>query len=796
MNNISWRPFRATFLARATTSAGLVLVCLALAGCAAQNSFKSGKDLMASGRLDEGLEKLKAATDMDRTNVEFRSAYLRARELALQTHLQQADALLSSEKYADARRRYLDAQNLEPGNQRASIGINNVEIRVRHRDELKEIDALIAAQQLARAASALRAMITEDPLNSAASARLSQIEERPSTSSGDSALAASFQKPITIEFRDASLRQIFEVISRTSGLNFLFDKDVKSDQVTSIFLKNSNVESAVYLTLLTNHLEQRVLDSNTILIFPNSPSKLLEYQEMVIKTFFLTNADAKTVAATLKTILKAKDIVTDEKLNMLIMRDSVGVIRMAEKLVALQDVAEPEVMLEVEILEVKRLRLQELGIKWPESLTLTPLSSAESPLTLRDLRSGLNSASIGAALSPVVINANVQDSDANILANPRIRARNREKAKILIGERVPNVTTTSSSSGFVSESINYLDVGLKLDVEPTVYLDNDVSIKIAMEVSSVVGQTLTKGGSLAYQIGTRTASTVLRLKDGETQILAGLINAEERSNGNKVPGIGELPIVGRLFGSTADNSQKTEIVLSITPRLIRNIRRPSASQSEFFSGTDGNFRTRTQASAPQSSVVPSVATRNLARPDQPSAMAIAVPPSTTGGPAPGTTPAASAFGSDSGSIGPGATKSDTTGSSLGLVGPAAIKKGDTFVLDLAVQAKQPIAELPVTLVFDPKVLRVTTVVEGDFLNKGGAQSDLNTTIDPGGRITIKGGRSAATGANGTGVLASLTFLALEPSKRSEVRVLELAPTGKDRGAISMPIPSPHTFKVE
>jgi general secretion pathway protein D len=153
------------------------------------------------------------------------------------------------------------------------------------------------------------------------------------------------------------------------------------------------------------------------------------------------------------------------------------------------------------------------------------------------------------------------DSDVNLLANPRIRARNREKAKILIGDRVPNITSTITATGFSSESITYIDVGLKLDFEPTIYLDNEVAIKVTLEVSNIVDKVTTKTGTVAYQIGTRTASSVLRLKDGENQLLAGLISDEDRRTASKLPFLGDIPILGRLFGSHSDEGIKTEIVL-------------------------------------------------------------------------------------------------------------------------------------------------------------------------------------------------------------------------------------------
>jgi general secretion pathway protein D len=369
---------------------------------------------------------------------------------------------------------------------------------------------------------------------------------------------------------------------------------VRSDSRTSIFLKNSTVEAAIHYLLTTNQLESQVMDENTILIYPNVAAKVREYQQMVIKSFYLANADAKTVGNTLKVILKTRDVAIDEKLNMVIVRDSEDAVRLAEKLVALQDVAEAEVMLEVEILEIKRSRLMELGVSWPQSLSFAPIVTAASgPLTVDQLR-GLNGSRIGVSGVEASITANKTDANANILANPRIRVRNKEKAKIVIGDKVPVITTTISpgSGGFASESVSYVDVGLTLNVEPTIYLNNEVGIRIALEVSNLVDKQTTSTGTTAYQIGTRQAQTFLQLKDGENQVLAGLINNEERSGGSKVPLVGELPLVGRLFGTTIDDNQRTEIVLSITPHLVRTVQRPSAGASEFNAGTETNFRRR------------------------------------------------------------------------------------------------------------------------------------------------------------------------------------------------------------
>lgn len=397
-------------------------------------------------------------------------------------------------------------------------------------------------------------------------------------------------KPINVDFKGATLAQVCQVLYRTAGLNFIFDKDVPLDQPISITLRRTPVREVLSLILLSQQLEQRPINADTVMIYPNTPSKARDYQPLTVRSFYLTNIEAKTAAATLRTILKARDLVADEKQNVVVMRDTPEAIRMAEKLLAVHDMPEPEVMLEVEVLEVKRSRLLELGLLWPSSLMLTPLAStAGAPVTLKDLVN-TTSASLAAAVPTFGINARAESGDTNVLANPRIRTRNREIAKIMIGDRVPNFTTTSTATGFVAESVQYIDIGLKLDVQPTIYLDNEVAIRINLEVSNIVSLLQTKSGTQAYQIGTRNASTVLRLKDGENQVLAGLISDEERSSGRKVPGLGDLPMLGRLFGSRLDEGQKTELVLSITPRLIRNNKRPGIELTEFSIGPESAMR--------------------------------------------------------------------------------------------------------------------------------------------------------------------------------------------------------------
>jgi general secretion pathway protein D len=776
--------------ARFILVAGAVLLGLA-AGCAPLGSYREGRVLADRGELEEALPKIEEAVRAEPRNAEYRATYLRVRERLSQQLNAQALRQADQGAMDEAQRLFQRVLAVDPANTRAREGLAAIERDRRHSALLKEAEHAQGKGDLETTALRLRQILAENPGHAGARAlqrSLAEAAVRPST---PVQIGPALRKPVTIEFKDAPLRQIFEVLARTSGLNFVFDRDVRSDTRTSVFLRNSTVEAVIHLVLLTNQLEQRIVDQSTIVIYPNTPAKVREYQQLVVRGFLLSTADAKVVAQTIRTIGRSRDVVVDEKLNMIIVRDSPEAVRLAERLVALHDAPEPEVMLDVEVLEVKRSRLLELGVRWPGQLSLTPLPRASGGvLSLDDLRH-LNSGTLGATLDPVTIQANQEDSDTNLLANPRIRARNREKARILIGDRVPTITSTSTATGFVSESVTYIDVGLKLDVEPTVYLDGDVAIKIALEVSNIVSQVQTRSGTLAYQLGTRSATTTLRLKDGENQVLAGLIQDDQRGSSNRVPLLGDVPLLGRLFGVKSDNDAKTEIVLSITPRLIRNIQRPDASIAEFDAGTEASLRGRgfeTAAPAPQ-------APRTDAAPSQPAPPPAAPPGGAT--PASGTSPPAPI------ATLPPATVPVTTGPGGAQVlpqltwqGPVSVAAGEKFVAQLFMQSGQPIVSLPLTVEYDAKMLEVVGAAEGDFLRQGGAQTSFTSRAVSPGQFAATITRTAASGgATALAPALVLTFRALAAADTTAVRVGSVAPVGLDGRAIVVQAVAPLILRI-
>ncbi len=747
---------------------------LVLAACAGGRHHSAGLELLGQGKVEEGLEQLERAVRAEPAEARFRADLMTRRARAVEQLLDQADQAKAQGRPQDAEALYQRVQKVDSRNARAAGALEALARERLHPTLLADADAALKAGDAERALALLRTVLSENPTNGIALSMRQRIDaglvqERlvePLLKTGPA-------KPINLEFRDATLRLVFEALSRASGVNFIMDKDVRTDAHTTIFLRQSSLEDAIEFVLQTNKLEKKVLNRNSILIYPSTPEKLKDYQELVVKGFYLNNADVKQTQALLKAMLKSKDTFVDEKLNLLVMRDTQEAIRLAEKLIAMHDLAEPEVMLEVEVLEIKRSRLLEMGVQWPNQLVLAPIG-AGSTTTVADLRN-LNSERIGASIGTATVNFRRAVGDANILANPRIRARNREKAKIMIGDKVPVSTSTTTATGVVSESVQYLDVGIKLDVEPTIYLRDEVAIKIGLEVSSITNEVKTPAGSLAYQIGSRSASTVLRLKDGETQVLAGLINDEDRSAASRVPGLGDLPLVGRLFGSQKDDRNKTEIVLSITPHLVRNIVRPEAGASEFWSGTESSLRTR-PLTMPMLEPKTAADTPRAAGGDAATAAVTAA----------SVTPVAAAV----------PVKPDPSAITLQMVAPPQVKVGDKFNLVIQMQADGAVRSLPLQLGFDPAAFQVLDVTEGEFFRQNEGQSTISSNVDPStGKVYVSVTRSGADGVQGDKSVAIVTMRALSAKPDGELRVLAAAPVTGGSSTVTATLPAPLKLKI-
>ncbi|GCL62904.1 secretin N-terminal domain-containing protein [Pseudaquabacterium pictum] len=461
----------------------------------------------------------------------------------------------------------------------ASTPVDDAERQARSQRAEAALTARLAALDALHAQS--RANLQRQAEEAQARAAAAAAATTPPPPPLPAALSAAFQKPVGLEFREATLRQVFESLARSSGVNFVFDKDVRGDAKVTVFLRQVSLDEALRVILATQQLDRKLLNDSTVLVYPNTTAKQREHQELVTRTLYLANADVRQVLTLVRTMAKTRDLHADERLNLLVVRDTPEVVRQVERLVATLDLPEPEVMLAVEVMEVASSRLDQLGLNWPSTVQYG-ITNATGQIELG--QRGSFTASIA---NPALLATLRGDSGStNLLANPSIRARNREKAKVQIGDKLPVFTTTSTANVGVSTSVSYLDVGLKLEVEPTVQLDGDVTIKVALEVSNLLREVSGPAGALAYQVGTRSSSTTLRLKDGETQVLAGLINDEDRQRAVGVPGLSAAPVVGKLFGTQSDTRNKTEVVMLITPRILRQVTPLPVALATTGSGTD------------------------------------------------------------------------------------------------------------------------------------------------------------------------------------------------------------------
>jgi len=705
----------------------LSLSALLLSGCAAQRAFDEGRELIESGKVPEGLARIDDAYHLAPEQRVYREYYFRQRDLAVQRGLAVADRARVTGMFDESEAAYRQVLVIDSANPRAIAGLESVRIDRRHRVLLAEAeDSLKKGNDLDAQAKA-KLVLSENSSNREAQLLVRRLESKAIRATAVSPqLGATLRRPITLELRDAPIRTVFEMISKNSGLNFLFDRDVRPDSRITLFVRNTSIEDAIRFILVTNQLERKILNENTLLVYPNTPAKAKDYQELVMRSFFLANADVKQIASMLKALVKTKDMYVDEKLNSLVIRDTPEAIRVAERLIANQDLAEPEVVLEVEVLEVGTNVLTQMGIRWPIQASASVVGAGGAgTLTLDEIRSRDASLLRFTVTDPFLI-ANLQEqiSKSNLLANPRIRVKNREKAKVHIGDRVPVITTTTTSTGVISESVNYLDVGLKLEVEPSVYLEDDVGIKVNLEVSAITQQVRSSSGTVTYQIGTRNANTVLRLKDGETQALAGLINDEDRRVADSIPGLGDVPILGRLFSSHNNTTTKTEIVLLITPRIVRNLARPELRLEEFASGTESVI------GAPPLMLQTLTATETVA--------------SAAAQPSPG----------DSAKP---ATEAEAKPVNVTLQAPAQATLGQEFTIQLTVEGAVELKSGSFDLAYDPSRLEFVRADSGKLLEASPDSGFRANSPEGMGRLTLN--FSASASVKGNGEIARLTFKA-------------------------------------
>jgi general secretion pathway protein D len=572
----------------------LLLFSATILGCAGWKEHRDGMALIAAGKQAEGIASLRQAAELKPENVEFRTDWFVARDKYINQLIIVARQQIANGGFENARTTINSLETLGVDSNTIALQLAQLRSAVKIKQLQQSFDTALKTSDFEKGLSViaeLRRELAPANLIEGLMEKLNAAEaiKRKATAQASSGLL----KPVSLALRDASILQAFDSLRAVSGFNFILDRDVRGDARITLAITNKPVGEVLKMIATTQKLVTRQIDQDTVFVLPNTPEKLKEYESNVARVFYLSTALASKVAPLLRSMTSAKEVFADERLNLLVVRDQPEGIKLAEQLIAALDVAEPEVMLELEVLEVSTSRLADIGIRWPDTISasisapiVTGTSGGVSPtgsISLPALRNADSSFVQIQLPNPLIaLNLRKTDGDVTVLANPRVRIKNKEIAKILIGERVPVITTSTTANVGTSESVSYLDVGLKLELEPAISLDNEVSMKVSLEVSSISGEVVRSSGLQAFRLGTRNASTSLRVKDGETQVLAGLIQKDERITANKVPGLGQLPLLGRLFSNTSDSGSRTEIVLLITPRVVRNISALGADQSTFL----------------------------------------------------------------------------------------------------------------------------------------------------------------------------------------------------------------------
>jgi general secretion pathway protein D len=765
-------------------------LALLLAGCAAERYRQEGLTLIKEGRLEEGVAKLALAQQTDAGDASIRKDWLTQRDAVTQRIMAEANRERSAEHWDVAMQRYNRVLNIDPGHIAARQAVTEITLEQKQAARLDEAALLIKKGDLEAATNLVGKVLIESPNHPRALQLRTQLAEANQNDSLNGvSLNLKGRKPVTLQFRDANLRMVMEAISKTTSLNVMFDKDVKSDLKVTIFVRDTPVEEAIDLILMQTQTTKRIMSENSILIYPDTETKGREYAELKIRRFALTNADPKQAMAMVKTIVKTKDMFIDEKTNALIVRDTPQIIRLVEKLVATMDQPEPEVMLEVDVMEVSRDRLLALGVDLP-----TSIGAISNGLTLGQFKAltGSNFTVNG----DISAQAKRTDSDINDLATPRIRVRNKEKAKFLVGDRLPVISTAAvpgtgttgatGSSAVYNTNVQYVEVGIKIEVEPTIYADGEVAIKLSLEVSSNGGQNpeAAKTGTIAYTISTRSVNTVLRLKDGQTEIIGGLIQDQDRAAATRIPGLGDIPLLGRLFGLQTDTKNKKEIILSITPRIVRSNRQADGDLLEMWSGTENNLRYGTKvvgsakgqaASGPTAATQPTAATpaAPVARPAGPTARpAIALP-----GPKPALRPAAP--------------------TPVGLAGPQSAKPGEQISVALSLPTMPAATSIQMTLAYDASRLRLVTVHEAAAERNAATAARFSGDADGPGSVHIEltAGRGESLPTAG-GALAEVQFEVLETPGPTQVSLASSSLVTTDSGEQILPAPAPVGLEIK
>ena len=715
----------------------LLVVAITLpigAADSAKSLFNKGKDAEARQNYEAAFDFYKQAYEQKPRDLAYRASYERTRFLAAASHVHRGQLLREAGKLQEALTEFQKAAAIDSS-------------------------SFIAQQELRR---------TQKLINDAGSGPAPSSVDRPPTglqkrmqeAQGPVDLAPIANIPITLRIGPEDTKIIYETVGKLAGINVLFDPDYTSRRI-KIELNAVTLQDALQIIALESKTFWRPVTPNTIFVASDNPAKRKEVEQSVIKTFYLANLSQPTelqdVVNALRQILEISRIQPLPSQGALVVRGTPDQIALAEKLVGDLDKARPEVIVEVAIMQVSRDKTRNLGISPPTSATValqdnfttnqtvtntgtdnsvSSTSGTANTINLNRL-GNLNATDFVVTIPPATATALFSDSSTKLIQNPQIRAVDGQKASLKIGDRVP-VATGSFQPGIGGVGINplvntqfqYLDVGVNIDITPKVHAAREVTLKISMDISSVTGQS-NIGGISQPVIGQRKIEHEIRLKEGEVNIMGGILEDQDIRSLNGIPGLAQIPLLKYLFSQTNIEHKENEIVFALIPHIIRAREVTDLNEKALEVGTAAAIELRRASAAP--------------------------PPA----PANEATPAASQAAAP---VQPAQPAPQMAGSPASFMfDPASLTQavGSTFTINVMLKGAQNVYSVPLLVSYDPKVLQVVNMSNGGLLSQDGQIVTLvHRDDDATGNLQITATRPpGASGISGQGVVVTLTFMA-------------------------------------
>jgi general secretion pathway protein D len=830
-----------------TQTSGLICVlvlALVAGGCAAGHSFQQGDVAMRAGDLDQAVVHYRAAVQSAPDNANYKIALERAMLAASRLHFDRAKEFEAQDQLEAARGEYKLASEYDPSNRQAAAKVAALEQIIRQRVE---------------------ATRPRPPIE--------QLRERARAASAEPILNPASREPLNLRFNRASLRDVLNFIASATGINVTYDRDV-TDREATVQLDGVTLEQALQQILTVNQLSYKVLSERSILIFPDTPPKHTQYDEQVVRTFYVSHADVTELTQLLSSVIRLPGIPIqpiiqfNKTANTIVVRGTTAVVGIIERIIAQNDKPRAEIVFDLEILEVDRARVKQYGLNLTEyalggifSPEAAPTGSSTivtgggnagaggntnnnntggsvSPTTVRSpstfnlntITRGLTTSDFYLAVPAAVVRFLESDTNTKLIAKPNLRGVEGTKLTLNLGDEIPIVSTSYTPIATGGVGVNPLNsfqlkpVGINVDITPRVTLEGDIIIDLNAESSSR-GADVNVAGTNYPSFGTRKVSTRLRLRDGESNLFSGLLREDERKSLSGFPGAIHVPILKQLFSNNDQLIAQTDIVMLLTPHIVRTHEIKEEDLRPIFIGSQQNLgvggpppliagtpepaagAAPGSVAAPGASTPRSPASAPGAAPggqlQLPPGTQLAAPPGAT--PVPGTVlvpvpttpPAAQPEPTQPAAAPPPAAAAPpqtppqpepVTSPGLGLAQVSATPPntamrvgGGPYTIPISISNVSRLSVITITVTFDPAVLRVRSVQEGSFMRSGGANAVFTQQVSPG-RIDITITRAQdATGASGTGLLGAVLFDVVAPGDT----VLSLSGAGTGPGGTAM-----------